>query len=320
MIAIPLLLAGLTVSLSPQAMVRGTEITLGEIAMISGGTPEEVALVSQVHLGYAPAPGYSRLLQGGLIAQQVRKALPGEALLFMGSTTCRVKPEVIVISAKRIRSVAREELDTILNRADAEITLTELLAAVTLPAGNNPQSIRLRASMRSASFSGGSGDGIWRVPVELLVDGSVYQTVWTQWTVEMWEERPVLLRDVAIGETLAPHWVESRRVRVRDASLTGVVPVNALSGFAARRNMRAGEIVRRRDVEPIVLVHEGDTVQLQVRRGAITARTRAKALEDGRIGEQIEVVTLDGGKHLSATVLGQDLVEVRIGKGPARIR
>ena len=128
MIAIPLLLAGLTVSLSPQAMVRGTEITLGEIAMISGGTPEEVALVSQVHLGYAPAPGYSRLLQGGLIAQQVRKALPGEALLFMGSTTCRVKPEVIVISAKRIRSAVTDSDGTIRYDREMKPGVSNLLA------------------------------------------------------------------------------------------------------------------------------------------------------------------------------------------------
>jgi flagella basal body P-ring formation protein FlgA len=313
MITVSLLLAGLTVSLAPQAQVRGTEITLGEVATVSGGTAAENAKLAAFHLGYAPAPGYSRLLKGELIAQQVRHALPGENITVSGSRACRVTPEVVVVQAERIKSVARAELDTALGLRDAVVSLSQPLQAVTVPVGRGEQALALRASMRSASLAGSAADAAWRVPVEILIDGSVYQTVWTQWAVEVWEERPVLLRDVAVGEKLAPQLVAMRRVRVRDAALSKALQVSALTGYAARRNLRAGETVERRDVEAIVLIQRGDTVELRVRRGAITARTRATALEDGRMGQRIEIVTKDTNQHMSAEVRGQGQVEVTIG-------
>ena len=313
MITASLLLAGLTVSLAPQAAVRGTEITLGEVATISGGTPEETSRVAGLHLGYAPAPGYSRLLKEGLIAQQAKRLLPGQTLLFAGSATCRVTPEVIVIEAQRIQRVARAELNTALNTRDAEVRLSQPLKAITVPVGLGAEGVSLRASLRGASLAGDPAEASWRVPVELLVDGSVYQTVWTHWAVEVWEERPVLLRDVAVGQALAPHLVELRRVRVRGAAFGSALPLRDLAGYAARRHLRVGETLERRDVEAIVLVKRGDTVELLVRRGAITARTRATAAEDGRLGEKIEIVTRDTNQHMNAEVRGVGQVEVIIG-------
>ena len=52
-----LLLGGVTITLAPQARVRGTEIELGSIAKVEGEDAEEVERVRKLRLGYAPAPG-----------------------------------------------------------------------------------------------------------------------------------------------------------------------------------------------------------------------------------------------------------------------
>ena len=85
-----LLLAGVTVSLPMEADVHGTEILLGDVATISGEDAAEVSAVEGLSLGYAPAPGYSRLLQRHRLEQLVDRKLPDVVIAFRGEPACRV--------------------------------------------------------------------------------------------------------------------------------------------------------------------------------------------------------------------------------------
>jgi flagella basal body P-ring formation protein FlgA len=63
-------------------------------------------------------------------------------------------------------------------------------------------------------------------------------------------------------------------------------------------------------------VRNGETVQLQVRKGSITARGGAIARADGSAGDRIRLWTADRSRELSGTVIGRGLVEIDLGGTP----
>ena len=72
-----LLTLGVRVELPSEARVRGTELSVGSVAAVSGADAREVERVRAVSLGYAPAPGYSRLLQAQRILRDIQSQAPG---------------------------------------------------------------------------------------------------------------------------------------------------------------------------------------------------------------------------------------------------
>src|SRR5687768_12548967 len=124
MLLLALLFGGVTVTLSPQAKVRGTEIALGSIAAVSGDDAALVARVRELRLGYAPAPGYSRLLAGELLQAELTRTLPGTAVELKGAAACRVLPATEVVGGRAIEAAAKGELLRRLDGRDVELSLS----------------------------------------------------------------------------------------------------------------------------------------------------------------------------------------------------
>jgi flagella basal body P-ring formation protein FlgA len=124
---------------------------------------------------------------------------------------------------------------------------------------------------------------------------------------------PILLRDVRRGEILGPEHFDLRKARV--GQMGGLEPLSgpALLGAVAQLDLPAGSTVTSRDVQRARLVKSGDTVQVQVRKGAITARTAAIAKADGMSGDRIKLTSVDKSRELSGVVIGRGLVEVELG-------
>ena len=68
-----LLVGGVKVTLHPEATVRGTEISLAQVATVEGDDAAEVERVRSLKLGYAPAPGYSRTLAAPRVSADVAR-------------------------------------------------------------------------------------------------------------------------------------------------------------------------------------------------------------------------------------------------------
>jgi flagella basal body P-ring formation protein FlgA len=95
----------------------------------------------------------------------------------------------------------------------------------------------------------------------------------------------------------------------------GLEPLSgpALLGAVAQVDLAAGSTVTAREVQRARLVKSGETVQIQVRKGAITARSSAIAKADGMSGDRIRLVSADKSREISGVVIGRGLVEVDLG-------
>lgn len=296
-----------TVTLPMEATVRGTEVELGEIATIVGAERDVLARLSALELGYAPAPGYSRLLARERIAELVRQRVPEVEVRFLGERACRVRPAVLEIAEADLLAAARAELAVRFAGSDASFEPRDRLPAVAVPEGSGAP--RLRARVTSSELATGTVN----VPVEILVDDVVYRTIWTVWRSEVWHTLPVLVQEVRAGETLSPAMFERRRVAWNGGTVQPL-PAASLGGSIAARDLVAGSIVTGRDVQRPTVLTAGSAIFVRVRKGSIEARTAGLALDSGAVGERVRVRTQDGAQELFATVVSAELVLVDLGR------
>lgn len=300
------LLAGVTVTLPVEAKVKGTEIELGELCSVAGLDAELVERVRALELGYAPAPGFSRLLTAERIRAELAKAIPGVDVRVAGERACRVWPQIEEIAPEVLEESARLELARAYQGKEATFTLAEPIPAIKVPLGETARRILPRVN------GGEPRSGIVGVPLEVLVDGVRYRTVWTSWRIDVWETRPVLTRPVRAGEELSPDLFGRTRVQVGLVPSSAALDPSQVLGAIATRDLAVGEGVTAHDVHRPAAITLGSTLFLRVKKGSIEARVSALALETGSVGQRIRVKTVDAGQELVATVVGRDLCEISL--------
>ena len=300
------LLLGITITLPAEARVRGTGITLGSIAEVSGDENARSEDLAALSLGYAPAPGYARVLERAAIERLIWARFGAQRVEFVGAPATRVIPEVERIPAESLAAVARAALTRELDDSEAEIKLASAVTAIDIPSGDRPY--ELRADLTH----GAARPGPVSVPVQVLVDGQPYRTVRTAWEVELWREVPTLLRDVGDGEVLTADAFELRRVQLGRGLRGDPLASSLVLGNVAARSLRRGDVLTARDVRRPSLIRRGDSVYLEVRKGAIIARIEAVAQEDGARGDRIAIVVASSQKEMSGTVVSRETVSIRL--------
>ena len=301
-----LLVLGVRVELPVEARVRGAELTIGAIASVSGDDPAAVERVRKVRLGYSPAPGYSRLIHVSRLTQEAAAQAPGVELRFAGANACRVWPQTELVRGAVIEAAARGELVRLLGTRDASVEPVQAALDLQVPGGSEVPEVRARLATADVR------PGQVTVPVQVLVDGAVWRSVLTTWKVELYELRPVLVRDARAGEVLGPELLERRRVAVEGGA---ALDLDQLIGSTLARPVEKGRALLSADVVRDVLVQSGATLFLEVRNGAVSARVAVTAEEPGSRGDVIRVRLLEGERTLRATVVARDLVTIQLGQG-----
>lgn len=302
-----ILLGGITVTLPMEAKVRGTELTLGDVAQISGDDAALVATARRVQLGSNPAPGYSRLIADSWIEQRLRRDLPDVEITLVGQRNCRVWPLVERISAERLRAAAENEVKRLIATEDATYELATPISEMLVPAGVEGAVVRVSVPGDRVS------SGALAIPIQVVVDGTPYRTLWTTFDVRVWQTVPVLRRNVRAGERLTDEHFERRRVPRTESQRGAPLPVEALFGAIASRDILAGSAVTGADVHRAIAVEQGRPIVVQVRKGTITARIAGTARDSGSIGDRIRVVTVDKGAELVGIVRSREMVEIDLG-------
>lgn len=299
-----LLLSSVTVTLPDEVHVKGSEMTLGEVAVVEGESETQVELVKQFSLGYAPSPGYSRVLRSWQLEQRLRREYGNLDLVFDGEAACRVWPTVATVTGAELEKVASENLAALFEGQDVEIGLRAPLDDEPVPAGL--QSRELIAEPTTTKLT----PGVWNVPVRIVIDGVPYRTVWASFQVDLYRVMPVLETDIAPGETIEARDVVLRRAPV-DAGQTPLEKV-ALIGAEAKRLLVAGRPVAERDVRRELAIKRGETVSLAVRNGLVTIATEVVAMRDAYLGDLVPIQTFGSNRELTAKVVGKNKLELRL--------
>lgn len=303
-----LLLGGgsVSVNLPLEATSSGLELAVGDIATITGDDPSLVARVRSASLGYAPAPGYSRVLRADLIQASLRSALPGVELLVTGAPRCRVSPAVTVLTGAAIQAEAAKALRGSLIGIDANAVPEGTVADLQVPKG--PVEPRMVPKLGDLNRS----PGIQLVPVEIWLGDSIFRSVHVSFRVSIWKRSAVLSRAVNVGDRLHAGLFEVKRIPLGEARDLQALTQAELGGAVALRPIPAGSIVVERDVHREVIVKRGDRVTVRLQKGSVRVSDGGVALADARMGERIRVQLGSTGRELLAEIDGPRSAVVKI--------
>ena len=302
--------ADATVDLPLSADVRGREVTLGAVARVACDDDALRGQLEAFDLGYAPAPGYSRLLYGYRIEEEIERAFPGLDVQVSGERSVRVRPVVERIEAEALERAALRAVEAAAVGGDFAIRSRGDVAELLVPAGAEPA--RLVVKPLDAPLASGSVS----VPVEVWVDGSPYRTRWAAFEVVEWQTVAVLAVDLPPGTVLEAAHFRMERITRQPGEAAAPLPVAALVGSATARGLRAGRAVTELDVHRPLAIVSGSQVYVEVRRGSVVARSLGAAIDSGSIGDRIRVTVQPSGREMRGVVAGRELVVIDLATTP----
>jgi flagella basal body P-ring formation protein FlgA len=118
-------------------------------------------------------------------------------------------------------------------------------------------------------------------------------------------EAVVPLRAIAAGEVL-----KASDVMIERRPKTDVVAIEDVIGFAAKRALKPGQVIRAGDVIKPELVGRNETVTIVFEAPGMLLSIRGTALEAGARGDVINVLNIQSKRTIQATVSGKGRVSV----------
>jgi len=118
-------------------------------------------------------------------------------------------------------------------------------------------------------------------------------------------EAVVPLRAIAAGEVL-----KASDVMIERRPKTDVVAIEDVIGFAAKRALKAGQVIRTGDVIKPEMVGRNETVTIVFEAPGMLLSIRGTALEAGAQGDIINVLNVQSKRTIQATVSGKGRVAV----------
>ncbi|MGQ9524035.1 MAG: flagellar basal body P-ring formation chaperone FlgA [Armatimonadota bacterium] len=291
-----------TVVFAPEAVVRGPQVKLVDVATVQGSDARIVSVLSQLELGRAPLPGLTRVLPSSALVVAMRAAgLDPTCVQVSGASQVRVTGECQVVKPEAILSAAEAELRRVLQERaiDAEVRPRQAPNELVLP----PGAVTLEADLPVFAGNGAS------VRVRVAVDGQKQTVVSTAFDVVITSPVLVATRNMDRGQVVQAEWV--RLERRKGAG----VPRNACSrpedavGQRLKTTVKQGDVITASMVEPVPLVEARKPVEVTCAYGSVRVTVKGQALEDGLLDQAVRV-RLSQGRDVIGVVKGPGLVEV----------
>lgn len=206
-----------------------------------------------------------------------------------------------VLEFVRQEAVARLQVP----KTDIEVAWQDMALENMVPA-LPPGRVSLKLSA-SASLGGAAS-----VPVQVLVDGRKFRTIFPRLNVQVL--RKVLVSKRRIPRGTMPQmedfeWVRKPLGRQAQAPLTDWAQV---IGNESTQDILPGTMITARMFKVPTLVKMGEDVRVSVKSGGLTIVSRGLARSAGGIGQLVKVVNLDTKHEFMARITGPGKVEMRL--------
>jgi flagella basal body P-ring formation protein FlgA len=128
--------------------------------------------------------------------------------------------------------------------------------------------------------------------------------------MELWQPSYVAEKAIPRGSVLDP-----KDFIVRDVDVLRVrgvrVPLDvALGTFIANQNIPMGDVLVVRDLRLKPVIHKDQIVDVLAQEGSLHIKMRAKAMQDGVVGDVIEVVNMTSRKSIYAQVVAENTLKI----------
>jgi flagella basal body P-ring formation protein FlgA len=300
----------IVIVLRDAATVSGSQVRIGDIADLQECEQEERERIARLDLAELPLSSQPIHVTQQQIGFRLQLAgLDAGSYRLQGSSCVRVsRPKSEGLEAK-IAAVARQSLEQKLSGQTEDYRIEQAQAVVLPPLSADSSDIHLEAEVRSQIIP----------PCRVAVDVGIYvrgarrNSVLVYLDVKKLQPVPVAIRHIESGETFSADNVRLERIAVANPQNIAVSSAG-LMGRRARRPMSAGHPIEPEDLEPdtqvAAVVRANDLVHLIATVGPMQVKTRGQAMQDGRIGQLIQVRNMDSKNVVTGRVVDRSTVEV----------
>jgi flagella basal body P-ring formation protein FlgA len=296
----------MAIRLSDNATVVGPQISLGEIAEITGSNGATIERVRRLIIGRAaPAGERIKIAQGYIKIVLRREGYSLDDFTFAGVDTTEVLTQSQDFSPSDLLPDARSFIVKEIKESpeNIEVKLDSPNKKMLLPAG------KISANFRP-SFSG-KYEGPILLTAELNVDGHFIRPLPLRLTVDIYHPAVVTIKRVEKGDRFTAENIALVREPSSKIMRGCFKELNYVLGRTASMPLIPDSVVRVNEIFDPPVVLRGKTVQAIVRFGNVELTVDARAIEDGKAGDIIRVENSESHKILRAKVLDEKTVLVQ---------
>ncbi len=286
-------------------VVTGPDVLLGEVAVPVGDMPsEQWRDMSQRRLWPSPPEGGKpRNMTRPKLQEAVVKYMKDLApyCLFPGSMA--IQREGVVIDRAALHDFVVRSLTPYLGGLAGEASLSDIRAPQYVFLSNSNQQLVFEPLKKVAP-----GRVSFRMTVREL-DGKVVQKLTGSALVDCWVEVPCAAMPLNRGDMLEPDRITF--VRTNLAGLKGNVWDGRGGPWRVLRPLSLKQVIYQTDLGTIPTVQKGHNVTLLYEGGTVALSVPAEAMEDGVVGESIQVRNLQSKKQVYAVVRDATTVVIK---------
>lgn len=213
--------------------------------------------------------------------------------------------EIQQVEVRQLQQTIMNELQAHIDSKNMNLEVQVLFPkkSIEVPVG------RLVLDVQNDRFSHLTGRRAFRV--QITVDSQLIKIVSVVASVTARVEVMTPVRWIKVYEVLASKDLMKRSVNLRTLNQDVLMDPKNIIGKQATRSLPPHQPLRSSFVAEPPLVHKGDRVMIEVRRGGLFVQTLGVAKASGQSGELITVMNQTSGRDVLAMVRSAGVVEVR---------
>ena len=292
-----------TLTLKEEVFVKGPVIHVSEIADIDG---MQAVRLGEIQIGVAPMPGDTRGYDAALVSARLRK----EGV------------DLDKIEMRGAKQVQATTLHTEISQQFLADSLRDFILAA-MPWDEEETQIDLSAPANNLVLPDGDVEVEWKAPPnyryvgtgafrgDVKVDGHSEKTILCRANIVAYAEVVVASRDIPRGRPIGPYDVEFRSEPIDPAKQGLMLAPDEVIGLVARKTIFPGQPLTSRNTQLPIVIRRNQLVSVEIKAGALLARSQAVALMDASVGDFVRCKNIQSKQEIQGVVRRDGVVEVR---------
>lgn len=273
---------GQDATLKAQAVVKGANLMLGELAVLEGFESDLAARLAGMSIGASPRVGAALHLTRAAVEQRVRAQTNGLAIRWSGPDEVLVQRAATNVAGTDIVDKAALHLYQLLGVQGQRVSIQALDELADIPVAQGRVDIQVRAMPYSEALR--KRATVW---VDVMVDGKFHRAVSVAFLVEVWRMAWVSSVPALAGDTLRCEDLEQREMNLTDLpvalSVRGFLSAPCIGdGFRVRRALASGQTLLPDSLAAHGTLLAGDTVSIKSIGRGVSVEVPAVLVTDAR--------------------------------------
>lgn len=303
------------IEIQNRASVSSSRVYLSDVATCTGAK-QLCREISGIDVSASPAPGRSAFVQKAVIQGILQKEWPNASFSLSGSESVRVDAASVDLASDDVRVKLQAAINerTRPVKDQVRIQIQRIQAPMLL----------VRPTQSGIDFPDLGGiafdDPTWVTknlvgnrPLSLVVfnpaDSDDKITIQLHVTFVVERKLPVTTKSVASGKIIGESHVSHSWITMRRGLTDFAQSADAVVGKKAKQSISPGEPILTRYLESPLAVGRNQVVKMIVRKGDLEIAAKATTIDQGAVGETVQVVNMANKMRMRAKVIDEKTVE-----------